>query len=92
MRNNLGVKMSRAEISTSIDGDAAVRTLGLGQRAMAEDESGREGCQGPARGGASDGEHGSPAAAAHDGGGAGAAETGGAVRVTGGEGESRARR
>jgi hypothetical protein len=36
MRNNLGVKTSRAEISTSIDGDAAVRTLGLGQRAMAE--------------------------------------------------------
>jgi hypothetical protein len=49
-----------------------VRTLGLGQRAMAEDEGGREGSQGPTGG---DGGHGSPAAAAHDGSGAGAAET-----------------
>jgi hypothetical protein len=75
MRNNLGVKTSRAEISTSIDGDAAVQTLGLGQRAMAEDEGGHEGSQELTGGGAGDGGHGSPAAAAHGGGGAGAAET-----------------
>jgi hypothetical protein len=75
MRNNLGVKMSRAEISTSIDGDAAVRTLGLGQCAMAKDEGGRKGSQGPAGGGAGDGGHGSPAVVAHGGGGAGAVET-----------------
>jgi hypothetical protein len=36
MRNNLGVKTSREEISTSNEGDTAVRTLGLGQCAMAE--------------------------------------------------------
>jgi hypothetical protein len=69
------VKTSREEISTSIEGDDAVRTLGLGQRAMAEDEGGREGSQGPTGGGAGDGGHGSRAAAAHGGGGAGAAET-----------------
>jgi hypothetical protein len=67
--------MSRAEISTLIDGDVAVRTIGLGQRAMAEDEGGRERSQGPAGGGAGDGEHGSPAAVAHGGDGAGVAET-----------------
>jgi hypothetical protein len=74
MRNNLGVKTSREEISTSNEGDAAVQTLGLGQRAMAENEDGREGRQGPAGRGVGDGGHGSPAAAAHGGGGAGAAE------------------
>jgi hypothetical protein len=75
MRNNLGVKTSRAEILISINGDAAVRTLGIGQRAMAEDEGGHEGSQGLAGGGAGGGGHGSPAAAAHGGGGVGAAET-----------------
>jgi hypothetical protein len=66
--------MSREEILTSNEGDAAVRTLGLGQRAMAENKDGREGRQGPAGGGAGDGGHGSPAAAAHGSGGAGVAE------------------
>jgi hypothetical protein len=74
MHSNLRVKTSREEIFTSIEGDATVRTLGLGQRSMAEDEDGHEGRQGPARGGAGDGGHGSPAEAAHGGGGAGVVE------------------
>jgi hypothetical protein len=41
---------------------------------MAENEDGHEGRQGLTRGGAGDGGHGSPVAAAHGGGGAGAAE------------------
>jgi hypothetical protein len=41
---------------------------------MAEDEGGREGSQGPAKGGTGEGEHGSWAAAAHGSGGAGVAE------------------
>jgi hypothetical protein len=43
MRNNLGVKTSREEISTSTEGDAAVRNLGLGQRGLAKHDDGREG-------------------------------------------------
>jgi hypothetical protein len=58
--------------STTNEGDAAARTLGLGRRAVAENRGWSRG-QGLAGGGAGGGERGSRAAA-HGGGGGGAAE------------------
>jgi hypothetical protein len=76
MRNNLAMKTSREETSTTNDRGDAARTLGLGlgQHTMAENEDNREGDKDRPEV-AQVMVSGSPEAAAHGGGGAGTGET-----------------